>query len=60
MEPYSELTSTGEIQDFIHGYDGQWYFWDETSTYRYGPYPTKDHAQKSLWFYCRDVILVDI
>lgn len=36
-----------------------WYFWDETITYCYGPYDTRELAQTGLVRYCKDVLLIE-
>ena len=32
------------MNDVIEYIDGQWFFWDETWTYTYGPYESYDEA----------------
>ena len=32
--------------------NGLWYFWDETETYEYGPYHSREEANAALTVYC--------
>jgi len=37
--------SSGTYKNPVHEEDGQWYFWDETWMYRYGPFKTEIEAK---------------
>lgn len=36
--------------------DGNWYFWDETWTWDYGPYASKEMALAALALYCKQLM----
>jgi hypothetical protein len=42
--------------DVVHQDKDGWYFWDETWANRQGPYRTKELAQSSLDYYCREYL----
>jgi len=40
----------------IHQEGDSWYFWDETWAFRYGPYKTREEAERELDRYCKTVL----
>lgn len=36
--------------------NGAWYFWDETESWDYGPYQTKELAMAALQQYCKQIL----
>lgn len=48
-----ELTKMPDRQDPIHEEKGQWLFYDETWSDRWGPFATREDAAKGLDLYCQ-------
>ena len=42
--------------DPIHQYKDGWYFWDETWTFRHGPYSGYYHARVVFNWYCKEYL----
>jgi hypothetical protein len=40
----------------IEYFAGEWWFWDETATERYGPYKSKQEARDKLKQYAEEVL----
>jgi len=43
------------INNPIHEFEGEWYFWDENWLNRFGPYETKEEAQKACRYYAENL-----
>lgn len=51
----SQLIGTGPdfSRDPVHEENGQWYFWNETSSDRHGPFACESVARHHLAAYCQ-------
>ena len=47
-----QLPDKPRVINPVHEEGGQWYFWDETGVYRYGPYPNELTAHDERKKYC--------
>lgn len=49
----------GAPDKVVHEEDGWWFFYDETWSDRWGPFPSKDNARTACGFYCRKFLGID-
>jgi hypothetical protein len=40
----------------VHEFNGQWWFWDETWSERFGPYDTEEEAVNACNRYAKEVL----
>ena len=41
--------------DPVERIDGKWYFWDETWSFKHGPFDTEEEAREELSRYAEDL-----
>lgn len=49
------MTDTTAWPDPVHESEGNWWFWDETWAYRYGPYESREDAVAALRQYVKEL-----